>query len=207
MKTIDDAGKAVSDAEAALARFDGATAAVKARTAELSQLQAEHESNTADTSGDFGKRLKIHAANSSALTLHQADIATLQAAAGVQKRQALAAGRAASAKLTSLHAQLGAVARAQAKETAYENFEPRQIAPLMPTLILASKVVRALPAVVDQPRDEEEALQSFRRLRSVFDTLKNYAQANGGWEKSSEPSSGQSAADAPVSAMAEPVSV
>ena len=111
MKTIDDTESAVSEVEDVLTQFDDLTAAVKAKTSEIATLQAEHESNTADHSADFAKRLKIHSANASALVLHQADLLTLQSNADGQKRKVIALGKATGDGLASLSSQLQALAR------------------------------------------------------------------------------------------------
>jgi hypothetical protein len=206
MKTIDNAEAAVSAVEGALTQFDDLTAAVKAKTVEISTLQAEHESNTADHSADFAKRLKIHSANASALVLHQADLLTLQSNADGQKRKVLALGKATGDGLQSLSSQLQAVARVKAKELVYEHFDPQQISPFLQTLIFSSKIVRAVPYVPALYRDDESLLSQLRGIRAnVFTPLKAFVE-NSGLELD-EPEPEEAAADVAPSAMAEPVAV
>ena len=200
MKLIDDAEEAVSNVEAAIAQFDSATAAAKSKSSEIIELEAAHQNNTADFSGDFKARLKTHSANSSALVLHRADLLTLQSAAEAQKREVLATGAGAIATLKTLHALLLAKARATATAAITELYAPRSVAAILHTRVPATKMVQSIPPVWDLSSNADFSIAALRKLRiRTFEPLRKQAEVL----QLDEPETQPAAADVLPSAMAE----
>jgi hypothetical protein len=199
MDPINDVEVAVSATESALARFDELTATVKAKQSEIAELQTEH-ATTADTSVEFAKRLKLHTVTSSALVLHQADLLTLESEAAAQKRKVIATGAVALESLRNASGHLRALAQGQAMELIDQHFERAHVGAMLSMLLFAHKLTRAIPAFTLPPREDDEKISYYRRLREQFEPLRVIAA-----KLLPEPK--HSAFDAPVSAMAEPVAV
>lgn len=180
MKLIDVAESSVSNLEHELAELDVALQLGRMKQDELEALKQTHAKNTTDLNGDFAKRLKVHSANLSALTLHGADLATLQKRADMQKVKVLEVAHSAIVALRNLYAPLLEHAIELAKQQLELQYGEKRARPLSRTVRLFNPIVvgvrRFEPSFL--PRDPNFAINYLRDhpLQKSLNGLKGYLE-------------------------------
>lgn len=181
---------AISDAETEIKELDKRLAAVKAKETEIAELEAAHQNNTADFSGDFKARLKTHSANSSALVLHRADLVSLNAAVDSQKKKCLAAGKAAATKMSIVRDLLLLKRRENVEAWIGEQFEYKRIHIYPRTLAethvsyLAVKNLAASNHFFQAGADPDWQIMRLRELGARFAELRPLAETEEGLDLS-----------------------